>query len=133
MADVMADEPKATATSSTPAPYAAPVHSAAPKAARKDPALFESVVHLLAPMLDELVFVGGCMTGLFITDPAAGGIRPTRDVDAIVDVTSYAEYTVLAERLREVGLYEDTTPGAPLCRWREGHLIVDIMPTDAAG
>lgn len=36
-------------------------------------ALFESVVHLLAPLLDELVFVGGCMTGLFITDPAAGG------------------------------------------------------------
>lgn len=40
-------------------------------------ALFESVVHLLAPVLDELVFVGGCTTGLFITDPAAGGIRPT--------------------------------------------------------
>src|SRR5690606_6029625 len=79
----------------------------------------------------ELVFVGGCMTGLFITDPAAGGIRPTRDVDAIVDVTSYAEYTALAERLRELGLHEDASPGAPLCRWREGHLIIDIMPTDA--
>lgn len=33
--------------------------------------LFESVVRLLAPVLDELVFVGGCTTGLFITDPAA--------------------------------------------------------------
>ena len=41
-------------------------------------------------MRDELVFVGGCTTGLFITDPAAGGIRSTKDVDAIVDVTSYA-------------------------------------------
>jgi hypothetical protein len=90
-----------------------------------------SVVHLLAPLLDVLVFVGGCRTGLFITDPAAGGIRPTRDVDAIVDVTSYAEYAALAERLRELGLHEDATPGAPLCRWREGHVIIDIMPTDA--
>jgi len=51
-------------------------------------ALFEAVVRLLAPVLDELVFVGGCTTGLFITDPAAGGIRPTKDVDAIVDVTA---------------------------------------------
>lgn len=93
-------------------------------------ALFESVVHLLAPLLDELVFVGGCMTGLFITDPAAGGIRPTRDVDAIVDVTSYAEYTALAERLRKLGLHEDTTPGAPLCRWRQRNLIVDVMPVN---
>ncbi len=93
-------------------------------------ALFESVVRLLAPVLDELVFVGGCTTGLFITDPAAGGIRPTKDVDAIVDVTLYAKYTALSERLRALGLAEDTTPGAPLCRWRRDDLIVDVMPVD---
>ena len=91
-------------------------------------ALFESVVRLLAPVLDELVFVGGCTTGLFITDPAAGDIRPTRDVDAIVDVASYAKYMAIAERLRTLGLAEDATPGAPLCRWRRHELIVDIMP-----
>lgn len=79
-----------------------------------------------------LVFVGGCTTGLFLTDPAAGGIRPTKDVDAIVDVTSYAKYASLAERLRALGLAEDTTPGAPLCRWRHAEMIVDVMPTDAS-
>jgi predicted nucleotidyltransferase len=93
-------------------------------------ALFESVVRLLAPVLDELVFLGGCTTGLFITDPAAGGIRPTKDVDAIVDVTSYAKYAALSERLRALGLAEDTTPGAPLCRWRRDEFIVDVMPMD---
>jgi hypothetical protein len=81
-------------------------------------------------VLDELVFVGGCTTGLFITDPAASGIRPTKDVDAIVDVTSYAKYAALSERLRTLGLAEDTTPGAPLCRWRHDDLIVDVMPVD---
>ncbi len=93
-------------------------------------AFFESVVRLLAPVLDELVFVGGCTTGLFISDPAAGDIRPTKDVDAIVDVTSYAKYAALSERLRALGLAEDTTPGAPLCRWRRDDLIVDLMPID---
>ena len=93
-------------------------------------ALFESVVRLLAPVLDQLVFVGGCTTGLFITDPAASGIRPTKDVDAIVDVTSYAKYAALSERLRALGLGEDTTPSAPLCRWRRDDLIVDVMPMD---
>ena len=92
--------------------------------------LFESVVRLLAPVLDELVFVGGCTTGLFITDPAAGGIRTTKDVDAIVDVTSYAKYAALSERLRALELAEDTTPGAPLCRWRRDDLIVDVMPVN---
>src|ERR671918_140763 len=95
-------------------------------------ALFESVVRLLAPVLDELVFVGGCTTGIFVTDLAAGGIRPTKDVDAIVDVTSYAQYTALSDRLRHLGLVEDNSEGAPLCRWRQGNVIVDVMPTDAS-
>jgi hypothetical protein len=86
-------------------------------------ALFEAVGRLLRPVLDDLVFAGGCTTGLFVTDPAAGGIRPTMDVDAIVDVTSYAKDTSLAERLRALGLAEDMTPGAPLCRWRRDEMI----------
>jgi hypothetical protein len=93
-------------------------------------ALFEAVVLLLRPMLDSLVFVGGCTTGLFLTDPAAGSARPTKDVDAIVDVTSYAKYNSIAQRLRQLGLTEDTTPDAPLCRWRSNGVIVDVMPTD---
>jgi hypothetical protein len=93
---------------------------------------FESAVRLLAPVLDELVFVGGCTTGIFITDPAASGIRPTRDVDAIVDVATYAQYTALSERLRTLGLVEDAADDAPLCRWRKDSLILDVMPTDAS-
>ena len=41
---------------------------------------------VLRPLLGELVFLGGCTTGLMISDPAAGGVRPTKDVDAITEV-----------------------------------------------
>lgn len=92
--------------------------------------LLESAVRLLQPLLDELVFVGGCATGLFITDPAAGGIRPTKDVDTITEVSSYAEYATLSERLRALKLHEDHREGAPTCRWRYGDLTIDVMPTD---
>lgn len=92
--------------------------------------LFESVVRLLAPALDRLVFVGGCTTGMLITDPAAGDVRPTADVDAIADVATYASYDTLAEQLRALGLREDVTPGAPLCRWRHGDYLIDVMPVD---
>jgi hypothetical protein len=92
--------------------------------------LFEAVVRLLRPLLDELVFVGGCTTGLFITDRAAAGIRPTKDVDAIVDVTSYAKYAALSERLRDLGLTEDKSEDAPLCRWRHKEFIIDVMPVE---
>lgn len=93
--------------------------------------MFESVVRLLAPILDQVVFVGGSTTGLLLTDAAAAGIRPTKDVDAIVNATSYAEYEALSERLKALGLSEDTTEGAPLCRWRYKDIVIDVMPVDA--
>ena len=91
--------------------------------------LLEAAAHVLQPLLDELVFLGGCATGLLLTDPAASGLRPTKDVDTITEVATYAEYDKLSERLRQLGLTEDATEGAPLCRWRTGALIIDVMPT----
>ena len=40
------------------------------------------------------------------------------DVDMITEVASYAEYASLSERLRGLGLSEDSSEGAPTCRWR---------------
>jgi len=93
-------------------------------------AQLEAAVRVLQPLLDELVFAGGCATGLLITDPAAGSVRATMDVDVITEVASYAEYASLSERLRGLGLSEDSSEGAPTCRWRYRDLLVDVMPTD---
>ena len=86
----------------------------------------------LAPLLDQIVFVGGCVTGLLLTDPAAAPVRPTLDVDAIVAVASYAEFTALEARLRELGFRQPHTEDAPICRWMNGELILDLMPTDSS-
>lgn len=93
--------------------------------------ILEAAARVLLPLLDEVVFVGGCATGLLITDPAAGGVRPTTDVDVITETSTYVEYNVLSERLRAIGLTEDNRDGAPTCRWRNGDMVIDIMPTDA--
>lgn len=50
--------------------------------------LLTDAAKLLEPILGELVFVGGCATALLITDKAAGGVRPTFEVDAIAEITS---------------------------------------------
>jgi hypothetical protein len=84
----------------------------------------------LRPLLRELVFVGGCVTGLLITDEAAGEPRGTIDVDAIAEITSYAQYAAFGERLRRLGFNEDAREGAPVCRWVQGGMILDIMPLD---
>jgi hypothetical protein len=85
---------------------------------------------LLGPLLDELVFVGGAVTGLLITDPAAGEPRVTIDVDAIAEILSYAQYAAFGERMRSLGFSEDTTQGAPVCRWVQQSVVLDGMPLD---
>lgn len=84
----------------------------------------------LRPLLPELVFVGGCITGLLITDPGAPSPRGTMDVDAIVEVTSYEQYSRFGERLRALGFAEDLSEGAPLCRWVWDRTILDVLPLD---
>ena len=85
---------------------------------------------LLRPLLGDLVFVGGSVTGLLITDRAAGEPRATLDVDAIAEIASCAEYAAFGDRLRALGFVEDTSEGAPLCRWVHHETIFDVMPLD---
>jgi hypothetical protein len=81
-------------------------------------------------LLGELVFVGGCTTALLITDRAAADVRPTYDVDAIAEITSYVEYAAFSDRLRRLGFVEDASPDAPICRWKQATTILDVMPLD---
>lgn len=99
----------------------------------KDPngLLFEAAARLLRPMLQDLVFVGGSATGLLITDHAAPSVQATDDVDVITEVGSYGQYETLSQRLRDLGLMEDTSDGAPMCRWRHQDLVIDVMPTES--
>jgi hypothetical protein len=84
---------------------------------------------LLGDLRDEFVFVGGCTTGLLITDPAAADIRPTRDVDVIVAAASIAEYYAVSKCLRALGFHEDLKV---ICRWHhQDDLTLDVMPTDS--
>jgi hypothetical protein len=93
--------------------------------------LLESAAAMLQPLLPEIVFVGGCATGLLITDPGAAAVRGTYDVDVITEIASYADYVVFSDRLRELGFQEDNREGAPLCRWQYDELVLDVMPLDA--
>lgn len=85
---------------------------------------------LLRPLLKELVFIGGSVTGLLITDPAAAAPRPTFDIDAIAAIPSYGGYASFGNRLRELGFSEDPTEDAPICRWVQQSVTLDLMPLD---
>ena len=88
----------------------------------------ELAAELLGPLMDELCLVGGCATGLLLTDPGSAPIRPTVDVDVVLDVVQYAKYAEFDKRLRERGFSPSVEEGDPLCRWRKKTLVLDVMP-----
>ncbi len=95
-----------------------------------DQEILELAIHRLGSLYEKMVFLGGCATGLLLTDPAAPTIRVTRDIDVLVEVASLAAYHRLAEDLREKDFIEDLGPEAPICRWKNESIILDVMPTD---
>ncbi len=98
----------------------------------RDPnmAMIELVAqHLGEALLRDLVFVGGAVAGLLITDAAQPEIRPTEDVDLIVQVLARADYYQLEQHLRARGFTQDMQADAPICRWQIAQIKVDIMPT----
>jgi predicted nucleotidyltransferase len=100
--------------------------------AKHNLAMIHHVAMRLGDLVDSVVFLGGATMTLLISDTAAGDVRPTKDVDVIVEIATTAEYHRLAEQLRGRGFNEDTSEGAPLCRWLIDNIIVDVMPTDEA-
>jgi len=94
-------------------------------------ATLRAVARSLGMLRQEVVFVGGMIRGLLITDPGASLARPTDDVDVVASIATTSEYFVLADRLRALGFREDTSEGAPLCRWIVSGVVVDVMPDSA--
>ncbi len=84
----------------------------------------------MGDLVDDVVFVGGCVVGLLVTDAAAAEIRPTDDVDVIIEVIGYRRYQYFVDHLRAKGFREDTSDRAPLCRFVHSGTILDFLPTD---
>lgn len=93
-------------------------------------AMISHVATRLGHLRERVVFLGGATTALLITDSAAPDVRATLDVDVIVELASRSDYYRLSESLRNAGFSEDTSEGAPVCRWLVDGIVVDIMPTE---
>ena len=93
--------------------------------------MLEIVCDGFADLVDKFVFVGGSVTSLYITDPASSYIRPTLDIDCIIEINSRIQFTDLEQKLRDYGFVNSIEVGSPICRWKYKNVLVDIMPTDS--
>jgi len=65
----------------------------------------KAVANILKGLDQPYVFVGGATVSLYSTQKAlAESIRPTDDVDVVIELASYADHSKMEERLRKQGL-----------------------------
>lgn len=91
------------------------------------PAL-RSIADALGELREQVVFVGGAVAGLLLTDPLANPVRATRDVDAVVSADR-ARFHRIEKQLAERGFARDMTSDL-ICRWVHSATGVpfDLMP-----
>ena len=82
--------------------------------------MLEFVATKLGDIRNDVVFLGGCTTGLFISDPLVPDVRYTLDVDCIVDVISRNQYYQLEKKLNKQGFKKSITEDV-ICRWFYKH------------
>jgi len=86
------------------------------------------VVHnALGELAGRFFFVGGATVSLY-TDRMADEVRPTDDVDILIELTGRVDYAVLEEQLRSKGFINDVASGV-ICRYKIKGVTVDVMPT----
>ncbi|MDE6270268.1 MAG: nucleotidyl transferase AbiEii/AbiGii toxin family protein [Muribaculaceae bacterium] len=81
----------------------------------------------LGELCRNVVFVGGTVAELYADDPASTDIRPTMDVDCVVELATYGSLQEFEGRLRKQGFENDIESGV-ICRWKYNGETVDIMP-----
>lgn len=79
-------------------------------------------------LLPQMVFIGGAVTELYV--PSTNDIaevRPTDDVDCVVQLASYHEFIAIETELRKLGFENEKSL---INRWLYKGIKVDIMPDD---
>jgi hypothetical protein len=74
------------------------------------------------------VFTGGGIVQLLITDPAAPPASLTKDVDAVIEIAGYGDYTEMESALRVAGFVQNFQDQSAIVAWYWKGRRVDILP-----
>jgi len=90
----------------------------------------KKIARAMGDINDQVVYVGGAITGLYTDDPAAPEVRPTRDIDIVVKITSHVELEKLRQALTERGI-QFAKEATVMCRFIYEDILLDVMSTTA--
>ena len=60
--------------------------------------IVKKVALVLRELNDQVAYVGGATVSIYADDPAADDVRPTKDIEIILHIASFAELSALVNR-----------------------------------
>jgi hypothetical protein len=90
------------------------------------------VADALAEVKEKMAIVGGAVVGLYADDPAAQDVRPTKDIDLVFEIATYAELSKLEDKLIAKG-FKRIMDEQVICRFKLDDILVDVMATKDVG
>ena len=88
------------------------------------------IADALGELREHVVFLGGAVVGLLVSDPLAENVRATYDVDAVVNL-DWSRFRGIEARVESQGFAREMQSGV-VCRWvhKASGFIFDLMPVD---
>jgi predicted nucleotidyltransferase len=88
----------------------------------------KAISNALGSLGKEVVFVGGATISLYL-EHLGPEVRPTNDIDVVIELWNYTSFAALEKKLRSIGFVHDRDAKIT-CRYIYQGITVDIMPTD---
>lgn len=94
--------------------------------------VIKKVALALNELNERVMYVGGAVVSLYVNDPAADDVRPTKDLDISLEIASLGELEKLREDLTRKGFVQKSEDDV-ICRFRYEDVKVDVMSTKEVG
>ena len=87
----------------------------------------EKVALALGELNKEVIYVGGAVVSLYVTDESAEQPRPTKDIDISVQISTYSQMEELREKLAAKKIYPAQTETV-IYRYTYDKILIDFIP-----
>lgn len=94
---------------------------------RSNREMLATVANGLEKFLSKVYFIGGSVVELYLDNSVNDPVRPTEDVDCVLEITSKLDFREWEKLLVSCGFKHDMSENAPICRWIFNRVHVDIM------
>lgn len=87
----------------------------------------EKVAISLEELNKDVVYVGGAVVSIYVTDKGAEQPRPTKDIDIAVQISTYAQMDALREKLALKNIYPAPSEKV-MYRYSLEDILIDFIP-----